>query len=843
MPRWRLENGDIDILSGMSKTTEREEKFLFSATKMCSPKIAVQVRADEDRFTISDPSSMSNMTCGILQKSNVVTLYQNWCAQYGLTPHIIEYESIDARNAALAAKEVDAIAGGSTVAGAQKLAEFPSLDLYFMFNSSRSDLKEQLDRSMAVLSLENPTFAQTLFNRYFPSSRNSTPSFSKSEKQYITDHNTVKVALLADDAPFSETAKDGTMTGILPEYYAHLAAMTGLSIQCVPYADVDAEYNALNSQDVELIGKVENDLFSASARGILLSNSYASLNLVQLTKAGSNSIQTAAVPRCNERIVKNTLSDAGSDIQVDIYSNGEECFQALRSGKADAVIFTQPAATWMLNRNRASEYVLSAFGSSDWGVSFGLSSGTEGNTLRSILDKTIAVDSGYLNQLIASDMIQDSADLSTYLRQLPVSTIIAIALIAAVLLVIVVIALITLIRRGKTEKALAARKAQLAVAEEANKMRHSFFGAVSHDMRTPLNGIIGFTDLALENNNIDEVHSYLQKIRRSGDTLSSLVNDTLTVSRLENGTYAIVNAPVDLAEMMKGVVEPVQQMADKKGVRFADKVSGCCRGWVLSDRVSLQKVFLNLLTNAVKFSSEGDTVTFACHKEDTDSVFTVQDEGRGISEEFLAHIFEPFAQEDPSNARASGSGLGLSIVKSIVDAMGGSIDVKSQKEQGTVFTVRLHLESCAAPVENKASIPVSAVLNGKHVLVCEDNELNMEIVATILENAGMQVTKAVNGQEGLQQMAASPEHFYDCILLDLRMPVMDGISAARAIRALDRSDARTIPMFAVSADAYKENIQEALDAGMNGHISKPVNADELLQKLTAALTTPANKIE
>jgi ABC-type amino acid transport substrate-binding protein len=154
-----LENGDIDILSGMSKTTEREGKFLFSATKMCSPKIAVQVRADEDRFTISDPSSMSDMTCGILQKSNVVALYQNWCTQYGLNPHIIEYESIDARNAALAAKEVDAIAGGSTIAGAQKLAEFPSLDLYFMINSSRTDLKEQLDRSMAVLSLENPTLS------------------------------------------------------------------------------------------------------------------------------------------------------------------------------------------------------------------------------------------------------------------------------------------------------------------------------------------------------------------------------------------------------------------------------------------------------------------------------------------------------------------------------------------------------------------------------------------------------------------------------------------------------------------------------------------------------------
>lgn len=222
-----LENGEIDILSGLSLTAERQSRFLVSSRKMCTSHISVQTRADDDRYTAGDPDTMKDLRCGVLRGSNVAALYTDWCSSNGLEPHIVEYDSIAARNTALQNREVDAIAAGSTIEGAQKIAEFPSLDLYFMFNRGQSALKAQLDRAMNILLLQNPTYAEDLFARAFPATRNSAPSFSAQEKSYLRAHGTLRIAVLADDLPFSR-AVGKSAGGILPEYYDHLAGMMGL---------------------------------------------------------------------------------------------------------------------------------------------------------------------------------------------------------------------------------------------------------------------------------------------------------------------------------------------------------------------------------------------------------------------------------------------------------------------------------------------------------------------------------------------------------------------------------------------------------------------------------------
>lgn len=834
-----LENGGIDVLSGLSKTPERESKYLISSMKMCTAHIAVQTRADDDRFAPGDTATMKDLTCGILKASNVVTLYSNWCRDNGLAPHIVEFDTLKLRNAALADKKVDALAGGSTIAGAKKIAEFPGLDLYFMFNRDKLALKSQLDRAMGILSLEDPAYDDNLFLKYFPASRNRQPYFTAAEKSFIAAHPVIKVALLESDAPFSEKNADGSFRGILPRYYEHLAKVTGITFRYVPCASKKEACALLAAGEADLVGKFEDDIFDANSCHVLLTVPYLRTNLVQITRAGTADVSRAAVPECNSRMVAATLARSDSPLKTKLYGNSEECFSALKSGAADSVICTQLAASWLLNRNRASDYTLLAFGSDAFAITCASVFGNDGNMLRSILNKTIAVDDGFIHQLITSYTLKDSADLAGYVQSLPISLITGFAVAAAILLVLTAMALIVILRRRRIEKKLAAQEAALAAVAEANKTRHAFFGSVSHDMRTPLNGIVGFTHLALQSCDPAQIRDYLAKIQASGAVLTSLVNDMLVMSRMESGKYVLKPALSDTAEIFRGIVEPVRVLAQEKGVIFEENTSALRRRCVMADKLSLQKIFLNLLSNAIKFTPGGGRVTLDCQlapsgAESPDSVLTVTDSGRGISREFLPHVFEPFAQENATNADTSGSGLGLSIVRSIVDAMGGSIEVESEKGKGTKFTVRLHLEEAKEPAAVSAAAAEPAgdgTLRGKRVLVCEDNELNLEIARSILEHQGMEVTGAANGQLGVEAFKTSEQGWFAAVLLDLRMPVMDGKTAAAAIRALDRADSQTVPIFAVSADAFGEDVKDCLKAGMNAHIAKPIDADNLVSTL------------
>jgi signal transduction histidine kinase/ActR/RegA family two-component response regulator len=836
-----LRSGDIDIMSGLAKTDERMSSYLVSSKKMCEAQISVQTRAGDDRFAVGDTDTMKNMTCGILRGSNITELYKSWCAENGLVPHIVGYDSLDERNSALIAGKVDSVAGGSTIEGAQKIAVFPSMDLYFMFNRSRSDLKAQLDRSMSILSLNQPSYATELFLKYFPPSRNSTPSFSAAEKKYLESHPVIKTAVLASDAPFSSKRADGTVVGILPDYYAHLSKLIGVRFECVPYATKDKAVAALHAGKVDLVGKFGNDVFEANSRQLIMSVPYLNMNMVAIMRAGTDSVKSYTVPQCNYETAAATLVSQGSSASIRSCDNSEHCFELLKSGKVDSVICTQPAATWLLNRNRATEYVVNAFGSSPWNVVCALPYGSDGNTLRSILNKAIISDNGYINQLITGETLDDSADLATVFDRMPVSLLATAVVVAAILLAIAAAAIIILIRRRKAVRQIAQRQAALTAEEEANRAKHAFFGAVSHDMRTPLNGIIGFADLALANDDPAVVRGYLTKIRKSGSILCGLVDDTLVMSRIENGKYRVNPVPVELPELLEEVLEPVRALAAGKKVELKENISlpGSMR--VLADRIALQKILLNLLSNAVHFTPEGGTVSLGCRLEPSDgaspdTVITVSDTGVGISKEFLPHVFEPFAQADPSRLDSTSSGMGLAIVKRMVDAMGGTVAAESSDSSGTVFTVRLHLESTDSPTEaTPAAQHDKSLLNGRRVLVCEDNALNSEIIAAVLANFGITPVCAKNGKDGVEAFEASDVGYFDAVLLDLRMPVMNGIEAAQKIRSCGRADAKRVPILAVSADAYAEDVEQCRRAGMNGHISKPIDPEKLYAVLAESI--------
>ena len=372
-------------------------------------------------------------------------------------------------------------------------------------------------------------------------------------------------------------------------------------------------------------------------------------------------------------------------------------------------------------------------------------------------------------------------------------------------------------------------------ADAANKAKSAFLLSISHDIRTPMNAIIGFTNIALHQNTVSDIHDSLEKVQKSSNHLLSLLNDVLDFSRIESGKVTISPEPVDITQLTDNVQAIMNGLLYNRDLKFEVHRERPKNPYVLADVTRIREVLVNLLGNAVKFTKDGGKITLDISTyPGTDEKhiiirYVVQDNGIGMSEEFQKELFKPFSQEDNANARTKykGTGLGMAITKKYIDMMGGSIAVESKKGVGTTFTVEIPLELTEQVIQSKQ--PLHRDLTGVHVLMAEDNDLNAELATIMLEDAGMTVTRASDGKEVVNLFKNHPRDTYDLILMDIMMPNMDGHQATKAIRALgiERSDAVTIPIIALSANAFIDDIQESLDSGMNDHISKPINMEEV----------------
>ena len=381
----------------------------------------------------------------------------------------------------------------------------------------------------------------------------------------------------------------------------------------------------------------------------------------------------------------------------------------------------------------------------------------------------------------------------------------------------------------------------IASEHEAIEAKDAFFSNISHDMRTPLNAVLGFTSLAKSDSlTVQQKDDYLNKIETSGRLLLDLINDTLTISKASNGKIVLRPEPCRMDNLGATVLPAVQELAKQKGVQLIIEKLDYRQRTILADRLNSEKIILNLLTNAVKYTPAGGHVWASVHDEpqnakDADLVFVIRDDGIGMSPEFLKHVYEPFAQENRPGYESTGTGLGLSIVKQMVDLMGGTIQIRSEINKGTEITVRLHYPEVDAEIQPEPCRETSGidetVLAGKKVLLCEDNAMNREIAIAILQSRGMKVVTATNGEAGVHAFMDSAEHEYDTILMDLRMPVMDGLEASKKIRVSDRADAKTIPIIAMTADVFNETILAAREAGMNEYVTKPIDQDSLFRTL------------
>ena len=396
----------------------------------------------------------------------------------------------------------------------------------------------------------------------------------------------------------------------------------------------------------------------------------------------------------------------------------------------------------------------------------------------------------------------------------------------------------TMVTRKKQEQAI---MELLEKVRRANSAKSEFLSYMSHDLRTPINGILGMlTIMEKSQDDLEKQRECREKIRVSTEHLLSLVNDVLEVSKLESGKAILVEEPFDLHDMLEDCVTVLFSQAEEAGVHLMLGEVDLRHSKLIGSPLHLKQILVNIIDNAVKYNCPGGFVfvqakELACKRGFAEYQFVVEDTGIGIGEDFKKHIFEPFAQENHgARTEYNGVGLGMSIVKKLVDQMGGIIEMESQAHKGSVFRVTMPIQIDAKwnaqPVPEERD--VYAGVSGMCVLLVEDNEVNCEILEFILEQAGVAVVAAKDGKVAVDTFAAADQGAFDCILMDLMMPVMDGFEAAREIRSMDRPDAKAVPIIALSANAFEEDVAMAKDAGMDGHLAKPVDIEKLFKAIS-----------
>ena len=393
----------------------------------------------------------------------------------------------------------------------------------------------------------------------------------------------------------------------------------------------------------------------------------------------------------------------------------------------------------------------------------------------------------------------------------------------------------------------------LEEANQANKAKTAFLANMSHEIRTPMNAIIGLDRIALNDPGISETtRDNLEKIGLSAQHLLGIINDILDMSRIESGRMSVKNEEFSFTKALDQVNTMISGQCRDKGIEYECRVKGAVDDYYIGDDMKLRQVMLNILGNAVKFTPSGGTVTFvveavARFNGKTTLRFIIRDTGIGMSQEFLPRLFDAFSQEDSSSTNRYGStGLGMAITRSIIELMTGTISVESEKQKGTTFTVTVTLTDCdrktireeepvLQPRKDEKPVRETADLRCRRILLAEDVTVNAEIMMMVLSMREIQVDHAENGRIAVEMFEEHEEGYYDAVLMDMRMPEMDGLEATRRIRAMNRSDAKSIPIIALTANAFDEDVQHSMQAGLNAHLSKPVEPDILFETLEGLL--------
>jgi signal transduction histidine kinase len=847
-----LSDGEISLLTSAQKTPEREGQFAFSRKPIGTSSAILTIKSGDTRFAAGKYSTYEGMRVGLLKGSSRNEDLSAFAEKNGFTYTAVYYGSQDEMADDLqTGNGIDAVFTSNlrSIKNEWILDRFDAADFYVIVRKSNSRLLSQINAAIDEMDANIPNWRNSLWDRYYTADTGNEIAFTAEEREYIRSMQesgtVIKAIAEPDRLPYSYF-ENGTAKGIIPEIFSRISAMTGLTFQIVETKTREEYFKTVhddNGIDVQIDAYADN--YSAEQAGYKLTSSYIAASVSAVTPRETYAeAKSIAMPKYANLMTKESRA-LKSGMKVTECNSMKECMDAVKNGKADtAYVLTYTAQDYLNHHDafgRLSDTLLPQYSIS---YAVGVKASADIRLL-SILDKAVnnlksrEVENIILQQ--TQTVIRDQS-VTGFLSHNPWAA-------SAVFLTIALIAGMAalLLYRQKNMQLIRIKNEELEKearrADTANAAKSDFLSRMSHDMRTPLNVIIGITHLSLERDHTGETEDELHKIDVSSRFLLGLINDVLDMSKAESGKMTLHTEPYSRKEFTEYIDAFVCPLCEQKGLKFILDAEPVLDYVPLMDKLRANQVLFNLISNATKFTPEGGTVILRRkeHLTGTGKIameISVSDTGIGMSEDFQKKLFEPFTQEQRNDLSPErGTGLGLAIVKKIADLMGGTIRVESRPGKGTVFTLNAEFD-CVPEEQVRAgnredTADYGALLSGKHILLCEDHPLNQEIARALLEEKQVIVDIAENGQTGVQKFIRSVPGFYDVILMDIRMPVMDGFQATKEIRSLSRADAKTVPIIAMTADAYADDIQNCLNAGMSGHISKPVDVVQMYRTIAS----------
>lgn len=805
---------------------------------------------------MSDFKFMDGKRVGVLMDTEPEIMLTEWENKNGIHAEHVNVNNDNDVEKKLANHEIDAFVSLEesiwSEQGISSVTTIGKSGIYFAINKERSDIKTELDYAMCQLDQDRPFFKADMYKKYFTLDYNQ--SLTGGEKSWLEEHGDIRMGFLNNDpAIFSMDETTGKLTGMLSEYVSYAKDCLGnqtLKFNIQDYDDYDEMLQALQNHEIDMIFYAGRNPDIAEKKGYALTNTAWTYNLMAVTDEKNfdeGNVYTVAVPKEKEAL-KQQLTFSYPQWNLVDYDSFEDAAEMITNEKADCFLMGASQAMVYDNNRDFKSVPLTKTMEACFAVK-----GGEG-TLLSILNKTLkGMPSGMLTSALAIyDSTADKVTFLDFVKDNMLAFFLATGF-SALSIIVIILVLLRKARKAEAAAKLAANDTQklnekleiaLKKAEDASLAKTSFLNNMSHDIRTPMNVILGYAQLMeneLNGKDIPEALEHLEKLQQSGNLLLSIINNVLDMARIESGRMEIDENYCRIEDVWKSLFAVFDEKARKKNISLHYTMN-VEHEHVLTDVTKVKEILVNILSNAIKYTPAGGSVMVYVDELPCDESgymivrIRISDTGIGMSQDYLTKIFEAFTREkNTTKSKIAGTGLGMSIVKNYVDLLGGTIDVESELGKGSTFTVTLKHRIADERYYVKKHIEEietgSEILEGRNILLAEDNDLNAEIAEAILKRAGLTIERVENGIQCVNRILEMPAGTYDMIFMDIQMPEMDGYKATQAIRNLTDKDKACIPIIAMTANAFAEDKRKTMEAGMNAHLSKPLNVPELMDTI------------
>lgn len=849
----KLKRGEIDMLNCISYTPERAQQVLFSARPMGREQYYLYADMDKTGISPSKLYLLEGKRVGMMASSMMETAFSNWEKQQGLHTKHVFASSLEERKRLVAQGAAEAVVATELLPmkqeGLSAVTPVVGSDIYFAINKNRPDLKAELDEAMRRIEQDRPFYAEELYKQYMTVA--AVPVLSKDEQAWLAQHGKIRIGFVNGERGFFSYEEEGTSTGVIADYIRYASGCfekQRLDFSVQSFDTQEAMMQALKDGKIDMIFHFYNNPYFAEEHGFMLSNKVMSISMPVITsRKNFNEANANVVALCRDNnFAKAYVSYHYPHWKIKEYATREEMEQAVRKGEADCFFIKYIN----LNAFADDKQLYALFLAQPGHIAFAVNGGN--TVLLSVLNKTLRAmpASVMAGNLSMYDKPVHKVTLKDFIKQNMLTLIAFLVLIIGLMLTLLhkerkaareAVALTARLRESQEQL-----KQALEQAESASEAKTNFLSNMSHDIRTPMNALMGYTMMLKPRLKDEELLGYVERMEKSGNLLLSIINHVLDMARIESGRMEVNEVYTRVGVDVEELVSVFSVEAKKKNIRLLTSVQ-VEHGHIMADITKIREILSNLISNAIKYTPEGGTIEFntrelPCSRPGYACIQAeVADNGMGMSKEYLPTLFDAFTRErNTTVGKISGTGLGMAIVKKLVDMQGGTIEVQSELGKGSRFIVTFeHPIADEAHYKQEEQKDTSAqgaeLIKGKRILLAEDNDLNAEIALFILRNMGLEVERVEDGAKCVSTLEQQPAGTYDLIFMDVQMPKMDGYTATQNIRALDDKKKAAIPIVAMTANAFAEDRERALAAGMNGHIAKPIDVKKLEQVLVKLL--------